>query len=253
MSMSREKFWLPTAICLAIAIIALLAAVKMTPALAGTIDELKNEGQELAITIFYPILVLMNPNRPGVSLGTESIIQYVAAFAIIFAVIYNVLGKNKLGAVVATLVIMTWINYFVTGFDWHKFFMQVMPALFVYLVTIDILRMTLFRTVTIQTVGLFGFGVTYWFLPTTQFFDSLFGAFYMKSMGYLVFLTFVIVLTRMAKVVSDSVWYGTGREASIAINRKMHEAGRAQPGTYTDFEGGREGWGGPGGGQGGGK
>ena len=243
---------LTACICLAIAIMTLSVALKLTPVLgADTINELKTEGQELTKTIFYPILKLMNPNHPEVALGTESIIQYVAAFAIIFAIIYNVLGKNKLGAAVATLVIMTWINYFVPDMDWHQFFIHVMPALFVYLVTIDILRMTMFRTLTLQMIGLFGFAVTYWFLPTSQFFDTLFGAFYIKSMGYLIFLTLVLVLTRMFKVISDSVWYGTGREASIAINRKMHEAGRAQPGAYTDLENGRGGWGGQGGSGGG--
>jgi len=242
--MSRGKFLLTACICLAIAIITLSVAFKLAPVLgADTISGLKSEGRELAKTIFYPILVLMNPHHPDVALGTESIIQYVAAFAIIFTLLYNVLGKNKLGSAVATLVIMTWINYFSPGLNWHKFFIHVMPALFVYLVAIDILKMTMFRTLTLQMIGLFCFAVTYWFLPTSQFFDNLFGAFYIKSLGYLIYLTFVIVLVRMFKVISDAVWFGTGREAAIAMNRKMHEAGKAQPGAYTEMEGGRGGWG----------
>ena len=244
--MNWKKFRLRGIISVVIGIVFFVLLVA-APALSGTIDDLKAEGADIARTVFYPILVLMNPQAPGVSLGTESFVQYVSAFILIFALIYNVFGKNKLVATIATLVIMTWINYLVPVMDWHVFFVRVMPALFVYLVTLDIMRLTMFRTVTIQFVGLFGFAVTYWFRPTTQLFDAIFGAFSAKSMGYLIFLTFTLVLTRMFKVIADAVWYGSGKEASIAINRKTHEAKGMRTSDYGGDLEGRGGWGGGGG------
>lgn len=208
------------ACAIAVIILAVFLPMASSPALA---DE-KASGRDFAREMLWPIFSLFSFKEPINIMGAANILNFFAAFLLVYFLVGNLLSSSGVQAVLVSLLIVSYIGFFLV-INWYDFFIDMSPAILVYFLVYDMVSMM--ATVTVRNVklmALFAFGATYFFKPTREIFDSFFrGTFAWMTGPALVAMVFMIMVLRMASVVISAMHTSTALQARYSM-RQAREA-----------------------------
>lgn len=188
------------------------------------VESEKQQGTEFAEEFLWPILALFSFKK-SIDIGSPAeLLNFFAAFILIYFLMSNILSSGGVGAVITSLLIVSYLEL-VLVLDWYVFFIDVAPAIVAYFLAYDMVSMM--ATVTernVKLISLFVFGVTYFMKPTRAIFDSFFrSTFSYMTWGAGVAFVILIAILRMASVVISAMHTSTALQARYSM-RQAREA-----------------------------
>lgn len=202
----------------------MVAAIILVIFLPTVLADEKESGRDFAREMLWPIFSLFSFTEPISLIGAANILNFFAAFLLVYFLVGNLLSSSGVQAVLVSLLIVSYIGFFLV-LNWYDFFIDTSPAILVYFLVYDMVSMM--ATVTVRNVklmALFAFGATYFFKPTREIFDSFFrGTFAWMTGPALVAMVLLIMVLRMASVMISAMHTSTALQARYSM-RQAREA-----------------------------